>query len=175
MQTHGGARTGAGRPKGKGPYGEKTRVMRIPESQVERVKAFLEANGYKLPLYVSHVPAGSPAPAGSDIEEHIDVCSHVVKNPESSFCVRATGESMRDAGIHSGDILVVDSSLEPQHKNIVIAAINGETTVKRFYSKADIVKLLPENPDFDEIVLHKNDNVQIQGVVVHVMKDAKAL
>lgn len=167
---HGGKRRGAGRPKGQGPYGEKTRVMRVPESQFESIRAFLDNNGYRLPLYASSVAAGLPSPVDSDIEDHIDVCGYAIKHPKESFCVRVSGESMIGAGIDLNDILVVDSRLEPKHGNIVIALIDGKTTVKRFYKKGEVLKLVPENPDFPEILLKKNDRLQIQGVVVHIMK-----
>ena len=129
----GGARSGAGRPKGKGKFGEKTTPIRIPESMVDEVLQFVNYKGYALPLYASKVQAGFPSPADDFMEGRLDLNQHLVKHPTATFFVRVSGDSMIEAGIHPDDILVVDRSLEPRHGKIVIAALDGELTVKRLH------------------------------------------
>ena len=84
-----------------------------------------------LTFYTSRVPAGFPSPADDHIEGKLDLNLHLIRRPASTFFVRAEGESMKDIGIFEGDILVVDRSITPQNKDIVIAVLHGELTVKR--------------------------------------------
>lgn len=171
MKQHGGARPGAGRPKGQGKYGEATRSMRIPISRVNDVLAFIDEGNteYELPLYGSSVRAGFPSPADDYIERKLDLNTHLVKHPAATFFVKAAGESMINAGIQSGDILVVDRSLEAAHNRIVIAAIDGELTVKRLAKTGGTVKLMAENPDFEPIDITEEQDLVIWGVVTHVI------
>ena len=76
---------------------------------------------------------------------------------------------MIEAGIHSGDILIVDRSVEPSHNKIVIAAINGELTVKRLFRQAGTIKLLPENKNYEPIIVKPEMDVKIWGVVLSVI------
>ncbi len=171
MNKHGGVRPGAGRPKGQGKYGEPTKSMRVPISRVEEVLAFLdqESEAFALPLYGSTVRAGFPSPADDYIERKLDLNTHLIKHPAATFFVKAAGESMINAGIQSGDILVVDRSLEASHNKIVIAAIDGELTVKRLSRKAGKVRLVAENPEFEPIDITEEQELVIWGVVTHVI------
>ncbi|WP_131775989.1 LexA family protein [Legionella impletisoli] len=175
MNQHGGARPGAGRPKGQGKYGETTKSMRVPISRVEDVLAFLDQGkeSFALPLYGSSVRAGFPSPADDYIERKLDLNTHLIKHPAATFFVKAAGESMINAGIQSGDILVVDRSLEASHNKIVIAAVNGELTVKRLYRVAGKVQLVAENPDFEPIDITEEQDLVIWGVVTHVIHQVK--
>ena len=164
---HGGARKGAGRP-----IKEPTKVMRIPQSKITEVKALLQNRAdLKIPLFSSHVRAGFPSPADDYIEDKLDLNEYLIKHPASTFLVRAEGESMIGAGIHSGDILVVDRSIEPSHQKIVIAAVDSELTVKRLYRKDGEVKLLAENPDYPDIPITDNMETVIWGVVTSVISE----
>src|SRR3990167_9156294 len=149
----GGKRIGAGRPKGKNIYGETTKPLRIPVSRIEEIKSLLlnGKNKLELPLYSSTVAAGFPSPADDYLECKLDLNNHLTKHPAANFFVRASGESMIHAGIQSGDMLIVDRSLEATHGKIVIAAINGELTVKRLSCQGGILQLLAENHDFKAI------------------------
>lgn len=169
--SHGGKRENAGRPKGQGKYrGEPTTTLRIPIARVEDVKGFLdEGLRYQLPLYASSVRAGFPSPADDYIERHLDLNSHLIKHPAATFFVTASGDSMIGAGIASGDMLVVDRSLEAGHGKIVIAAINGELTVKRLSRVAGRVQLLPENDKYPPIEITAEEDLVIWGVVTHVI------
>lgn len=170
--SHGGRRINAGRPKGQGPYGEETRSMRVPLSRMEDVKAFLQSAAYRLPLYACSVRAGFPSPADDYIERHLDLNHHLVKHPASTFFVTASGDSMIGAGIASGDMLVVDRSLDAVHGKIVIAAVNGELTVKRLSRSNGRLQLLPENDAYQPIDLGREDDLVIWGVVTHVIHTA---
>ncbi len=84
-----------------------------------------------VPLYLSPVAAGFPSPADDYIDQKLDLHSHLVRNPAATFFLRAQGDSMIGAGIHDGDLLVVDRSLEAAHNRVAIVALDGELTVKR--------------------------------------------
>jgi DNA polymerase V len=171
--SHGGKRDNAGRPKGQGKYGETTKTLRVPISRIDDVKGFLEGStSYKIPLYASTVRAGFPSPADDYIEMHLDLNEHLIKHPAATFFVTASGDSMTGAGISSGDMLVVDRSLEATHGKIVIAAINGELTVKRLSLKSGRVQLLPENNQYQPIEITGDEDLVIWGVVTHVIHPA---
>lgn len=157
--SHGGKRSGAGRPKK-----EPTTVTRIPESKRAIVQAIIK-NEHKIPIYQSKVQAGFPSPADDFIEDMLDLNAYLIKHPAATFMVRATGDSMTGAGIFSGNILIVDRSIEAAHGAIVIAAINGELTVKRLFKKNGITKLQAENPDYPDILLSVEQDIMIWGVV----------
>ncbi len=168
--SHGGARIGAGRPRGKGKYGEQTRTVRIPESRIQEVMQWIQGEeAFKIPLYSSTVRAGFPSPGDDYIETMLDLNQHLIKHPAATFFVKASGESMINAGIHSGDILVVDRSIEPTHGKIVIVALNGELTVKRLSHQQGRVQLVAENPDFPAIDISDEYDMVIWGVVTTVI------
>ena len=167
----GGKRPGAGRPKG-GKYKEATKVVRIPNSRVDEVISFLDLGmDYQLPLYSSRVPAGFPSPGDDYIETYLDLNKRCIQHPAATFFVIASGDSMTNAHIHEGDMLVVDRSLEATHGKIVIAAINGELTVKRLSHLNGRIQLLPENENYKPIDITDQQDLVIWGVVKHIIKD----
>ena len=186
-QTHGGARVGAGRKKNTGKFKEDTRVMRVPVSLVDQVKSTLEVYKSQLksdvkvslpmadapivstPIFTSRVQAGFPSPADDYLEDQLDLNKHLIYHQEATFFVRAQGESMLNAGVHPGDILVVDKSLTAKSGKIVIAVVDGEFTVKRLYKYKGKITLKAENPDFDDIVINENNELIIWGVVTSVI------
>lgn len=168
----GGKRVGAGRKSGSGKYGESTIPVRVPESRVEDVRAFLEqtaAATYSLPVFTSRVQAGDPSPADDHADLHLNLNDHLVRNPDSTFCVRVAGESMRDAGIFDGDLLVVDRALPATNGKVVVAVVDGALTVKRLESKSGKLRLLPENSDFTPIEIGEDTAFSIWGVVTSVI------
>ena len=175
MMQHGGKRGGAGRPKGRNVYGEATKPIRIPLSRITEVMAFLEHDGktMELPLYSSKVQAGFPSPADDYIERKLDLNTHLIAHPAATFFVTAAGDSMKNANIQTGDMLIVDRSLEATHGKIVIAAVNGELTVKRLSRQHGLVKLLAENPDYEPIDITDDLDLVIWGVVTHVIHQVK--
>ena len=122
-----------------------------------------------LPLPASGVAAGFPSPADDYVEGQLDLNEHLIRRPSSTFFVRASGESMVGAGIHPGDLLIVDRSLEAVSGKVVIAILGGELTVKRLHVSKAGIRLLPENPDFPEIAIDDPDALTIWGVVTHVI------
>ena len=179
----GGKRPGAGRPKGTGPFRETTQAIRVPCGLLPRVKSLI--NLYKdnpaimlgretipsnvIPLFSNKVAAGQPTPTEDSLEGAIDLTQHLVQNPRSTFLVRVQGDSMIDAGIFPNDLLVVDSSLKPEHGKVVIAAVDGELTVKRLELNQDKVSLLPENTKYKPIAIKEEMSFSITGVVTNVI------
>lgn len=118
-----------------------------------------------LPLYLSAVEAGFPSPADDYIDNEINLHDFLVRNKNATFFLKAHGESMHGAGIHDGDLLIVDRSVEASHNKIVIAAIDGELTVKRLLRRPRGAVLAPENPLYPEIDITDKEYVYIWGVV----------
>jgi DNA polymerase V len=122
-----------------------------------------------LPLFGSKIRAGFPSPADDHLEASIDLNQHYVRHPAATFFVRVQGTSMIGAGIHSGDMLVVDRSLEAKSGSIIIAVVNGEMTLKRLLLSGEEVWLMPENPDFQPLQILDGMELQLWGVVAHVI------
>lgn len=165
----GGARPGAGRPAGQGRYGEPTTPIRIPLSRVEEVRQIIANGRQALPLFSCAVAAGFPSPADDHLEGSLDLNEHLVRHPSATFFVRVSGDSMIRAGIHDDDILVVDRSLEPRHGKIIIAAVDGQLTVKRLYQRNGVTRLMPENEAYSPIEIGEDAAMVIWGVVTSVI------
>lgn len=121
------------------------------------------------PLFLAPVKAGFPSPADDYVEGRLDLNAHLVKHPAATFFVRVAGDSMIGAGIHPDDILVVDRSLEPADKRVVIAVVNGELTVKRLRLKQGQIVLVAENDAYPPMEIHSDMTFEIWGVVTHVI------
>jgi DNA polymerase V len=128
--------------------------------------------GSKLPAFSSSVQAGFPSPADDYIEKELDLNELMVGRPAATFFVRVEGDSMKDALIQSGDILVVDRSLEPCNGKIVIAVYRGEFTVKRFQRDASGIWLVPENPAYPRLRVEEGSDFEVWGVVTYVIHRA---
>ena len=124
---------------------------------------------FNLPMFLESVSAGFPSPADDYLEAKLDLNELLIKNPSATFFVRVTGDSMIKAGIYSGDILVVDRSLDPKDGSIVIAVINGELTVKRLSYKQGNIFLVPENKFYNPIQITEEMNFEVWGVVRSVI------
>lgn len=120
-------------------------------------------------LALNLIQAGFPSPADDYSDINFDISRFLIKKPAATFFVKAQGESMQDAGIFSGDLLVVDKSKNPQNGDVVIAFFDGEFTVKRFFQKAGKIILKPENKKFADIHVDKYEDFQIWGVVKYVI------
>ncbi len=130
----------------------------------------MESDATTPPLFSEAVAAGFPSPAAGENSEELDLNRLCVRHPSATYFVRARGESMVGAGIADGDILVVDRSERARNGDIIIAAINGEFTVKRLEMQGERVRLLPENPDFAPIVIVPGMDAEFFGVVTSVVK-----
>jgi DNA polymerase V len=121
------------------------------------------------PLFLVSVSAGFPAPAEDYIEGRLDLNKHLIKHPAATFFVRVAGDSMTGAGIHPGDILVVDRSLEPQDANVVIAVLEGELTVKRISRRDGRLYLVPDNALYQPLEIIEGMEFEVWGVVTSVI------
>ena len=184
---HGGTRQGAGR---KAAYGEPTKTVRVPQSLVPVVVGYLDAmklppgggNGARLhpiatlraatavPTLGRRVRAGKPTSGDDYQEDTVDLGTHLVRDPSSTFVMKVDGWSMRDAGIADGDELVVDRGVTPEDGRIVIAEIDGELTVKRLKRTGVGWLLQASNPDFADIPIDDKNDMHIWGVVTRVLR-----
>lgn len=122
-----------------------------------------------LPFFATTVQAGFPSPADDYLEGALDLNEHLIRRPAATFFLRVLGESMTGASIHSGDLLIVDRSIHPTDGRIVIAIIDSELTVKRLSQQRGKVRLMPENPRYLPIEIRDGQDLQIWGVVIHVI------
>jgi DNA polymerase V len=188
----GGARPGAGRPANTGPFGEATRPVRLPESAIPTVLAYLDAHRQPatgvesrpvsltpstvaLTAFASGVQAGFPSPADDYLQDVVDLNTHlIVRGHEpSTFIVRVKGWSMIGAGIHDGDEIVVDRALTARQGDIVVAIVNNDLTIKRLGWVDGDVALLPENAHFKPIVFKEGDVLEIWGVVTRCLRNLR--
>ena len=127
------------------------------------------SSAHELPFFSSRIPAGFPSPAQDHLEAQLSLDELLNIRAPHTYLVRASGDSMTGAGIHDGDLLVVDRSLEPRNGKVVVAVINDELTVKRLERSAGRIRLLPENPDFKPIEVPEGASFFIWGVVTNVI------
>jgi DNA polymerase V len=174
----GGPRPGAGRiPQ------EPTQRLRVPESQVPAVLAYLDA--YRQPASLEQprplslppttVPAGLPSPADDTVEEVVDLNTHlVIKGHEpSTFIIRVSGWSMIGAGIFDRDEVLVDRALKPRQGDIVVAIVNGDLSIKRLGKVDGHIALLPENAHFKPIVFKEGETLELWGVVTRSLRNLR--
>jgi len=126
-----------------------------------------------LDLYSNPVSAGFPSPAEDHLDNSLDLNEYLIKHPSATFYIYAKGHSMNDIGIYDGDVMIVDRALEAKSKDIIIAVINGEFTVKRIYIKNNSIYLIPENKTFKPILVEDDMDFQIWGVVTHAIHSFK--
>lgn len=132
-------------------------------------------SGVTIPFFGYKVPAGFPSPALDYIEEPIDLTKELVKNPLSTFIMKATGNSMVDAFIAPNTSLVIDRSRKPENGDIVVASVNGEFTVKFLKKNDHKAWLVPANSKYREVEITAEKEIVIWGVVAHIITDAKEL
>jgi DNA polymerase V len=192
----GGSRLGAGRKAGSGKFGTSTTVIRVPLNDKAAVLNFLSAKHDKLsaesldnvvalfeaaehdkrhtlPLYTSKVAAGFPATADDHVAQRLNPSDYLVANDSSTFFVRVRGESMIDAGIFDGDVLVVDRSRGAQVGDIVLAILDTEFTVKTLGRSKNGVRLIPANANYPIIEVSEAQSFEIWGVVTGSMRKFK--
>ena len=116
------------------------------------------------------VRAGFPSPAEDIGAKRIDLTARLIRHPQATYLLRARGDSMRDAGIFDGDVLVVDKALTPRNGHVVIAVVDGDFVCKTLSLRAGRIKLKAANPGFPDIVPQGNSTVEIWGVVTYTIK-----
>lgn len=129
--------------------------------------------GCPLPLLAGHVEAGFPSPAADYLDDVLDLNDLLIRNPPSTFMMRAAGRSMEQAGIADGDLLVVDRSLEARHGDVVIALLDGELTVKHLHRQGGRVGLVAANDAFPAIELKEGMELVVWGVVTHLIRTVR--
>ena len=193
MSNRGGKRENAGRPSGQGKYGELTTTIRIPKSQKDNIKNFLDAYQSKkgnfsheaanvdeflipaisdqptqLPLFSTKVAAGLPSPADDHVEKRLDISEFLIDHADSTFFVTIKGESMIDLGLLPDDKVVVDRSKTPVIGDIVLAVVDREFTIKILdYGANKMPRLMPANSSgtYRPIYIRPDTQFEIFGVV----------
>ena len=127
------------------------------------------SSSYACPLFLVSVSAGFPSPADDYLDGKLDLNQHLIQHPAATFFIRVTGDSMLGAGIHSGDLLIVDRALEPTHNSVVIAVVDGELTVKRICLQGGTLVLMPDNGKYPPLCIQETTDLEIWGVVTHVI------
>ncbi|MEQ1526959.1 MAG: translesion error-prone DNA polymerase V autoproteolytic subunit [Gallionella sp.] len=144
--------------------------MNCPIQSLQTLHPALGVDPIHLPLFSDPVAAGFPSPANDYIEGRLSLDEHLIQHKDSTFFVRAKGNSMTGAGIFDGDLLVVDKSLDAHDGDIVVAVIDGGFTVKYLFKRGSAVLLKPANPKFKDIELKDGEELQIWGVVTSSVK-----
>jgi DNA polymerase V len=129
----------------------------------------------ELLYYETAVPAGFPSPALDYLEERIELDRELIRHPLSTFIVECTGDSMMGAFIPPRARLLVDRSLNPVNGNIVVAVLNGEFTVKFIRKNEHTCWLVPANSKYPEIKITSEMDMQVWGVVTHIITDTQDL
>jgi len=144
--------------------------MNHPIQSLQTLRPALGVEPIHLPLFSDRVAAGFPSPADDYIEGRLSLDEHLIQHKDSTFFVRAKGNSMTGAGIFDGDLLVVDKSLNAHDGDIVVAVIDGGFTVKYLSQQGNAVVLKPANAKFKDIEFKDGEELQIWGVVTSSVK-----
>ncbi|MFO8099162.1 MAG: translesion error-prone DNA polymerase V autoproteolytic subunit [Salinibacter sp.] len=128
-------------------------------------------SGRGRPVFLTRVEAGFPSPASDYVETRLALDEHLIDHEASTYFLRVSGSSMREAGIHDGDLLVVDRAVEPADGHVVVAALDGELTVKRLRVHEGQAVLVPENAQHEPIPIGEQQDLVIWGVVRHAIHE----
>ncbi len=123
----------------------------------------------ELPV-ANNISAGFPSPADDYMDMSLDLNKELINNPNATFYGRVKGNSMENVGIHDGDVLVIDRSLDPTNDAIAVCFIDGDFTVKRVHVESGKCFLLPENDAYEPIPVGEDNDFIIWGVVTYVIK-----
>ena len=121
-------------------------------------------------LLAHRMSAGFPSPAADYAEDGLDLNDYLIRNKPATFMFTVRGDSMIGASIEEGDKVIVDRALTPKSRDIIVAVVDGEYTIKRLYKYRGRVELRPENPNYPSIVLKAGADLQTWGVVVGVVR-----
>jgi DNA polymerase V len=121
-------------------------------------------------LVETGISAGFPSPADDFLDASIDLNKALIKNKDATFYGRVKGDSMIGAGIHDGDLLIIDKSIEPKNNKIAVCFIDGDFTVKRIQITKEIIWLIAENKNYPPIKVTKDNDFLIWGIVTNVIK-----
>lgn len=132
--------------------------------------AFQRRTAVRIPLAVVSVAAGFPSPADDYIEKRLDFNDLIVEDGPATFVAKVTGESMRDAGILDGDLVVINRARTAVSGDIVVACVDGEFTIKRYFDRGRDILLKAANPDFADIVVAEGQQFEVWGVIRRVIR-----
>ena len=135
---------------------------------ISEVKPEEKSSG--LQFFEGRIQAGFPSPAQGEYADTIDLNRALITNPAATFCARVIGNSMVDAGINEGDLLIIDRSITPHDGCIAVCFLDGDFTVKRLAVRDDGVYLQPANATFPELKVYDGSDFQVWGVVSHIVK-----
>jgi DNA polymerase V len=147
----------------------------IPQSTAQQQvwQPSLSAPVESIPLFGHTVPAGFPSPADDYVEDKLDLNKLLVQNKSATYFLRVKGDSMINAGINDGDIIVVDRSVEPVERSVVVAVVDGELTIKRLLWRNGVAELHAENPKYAPIRFKEGQELTIWGVVTSSVHSVK--
>lgn len=143
----------------------------MSSKSISDIRKIVRREEHLIPLFIESVKAGFPSPADDFIDKHIDLNDLLIQHPSATFFVRVKGDSMQNAGIFSGDVLIVDRALEAKNGSIVIAVLDGELTVKKLKKTSDKIFLVPENDNYPIIEITSEMSFQIWGVVKSIIRE----
>ena len=143
--------------------------IRFDDKKIAEIYSADVSTKLLIPLFEGKVSAGFPSSAENYIDKSLDLNEILVPHPAATFFIRVKGNSMINAGIHSGDILIVDRSRAVAHNKIVIARINNELTVKRIKLEGQTLYLMPDNDEYSPIEITDVMDFEVWGVVTFVI------
>ncbi|HMZ46490.1 MAG TPA: translesion error-prone DNA polymerase V autoproteolytic subunit [Chitinophagaceae bacterium] len=144
--------------------------LKLHTSKTIDIYSALSETALELPFVGQNISAGFPSPALDFTDLGIDLNKHLIKHPSATFYGRAKGQSLKNAGINDGDLLIIDRSVEPINGKIAVCYIDGEFTAKRIKKTKNELWLMPENEDYKPIKIEEENNLIIWGIVTHVIK-----
>jgi len=147
------------------------KLLKLHKTNTLEIYTADTTSSISLPLVDSGISAGFPSPADDFLDVSIDLNKEYVKNPSTTFYGRVKGDSMINAGLSDGDLLIIDKSLEPTNDKIAVCFIDGEFTVKRIRIEKDIVWLVAENEKYKPIKVTADNDFIIWGIVTTVIKN----
>ena len=140
------------------------------EIKIAQVKPAEGSQASGLQFFETRLQAGFPSPVQGEYADSIDLNRALITNPAATFCARVIGNSMVDAGINEGDLLIIDRSITPHDGSIAVCFLDGDFTVKRLSVRPNGVYLTPANATFPEIPVGEDSSFQVWGVVSHIVK-----
>lgn len=143
----------------------------MKQPQLEIFKIDTEASPNKYVLVEEGVSAGFPSPAQDFRDPRISLDKELIKHPEATFFARVSGDSMEGAGLHNGDLLIIDKSLPAENNKIAVCMLEGEFTVKRLKIEEGCIYLMPENKKYKPIKVTGEQELVIWGIVTYVIKE----
>ena len=147
------------------------KLLKLHQTSTLEIYSADTSTSLSLPFVESGISAGFPSPADDFLDASIDLNKEFVKNPSTTFYGRVKGDSMINAGLNNGDLLIIDKSLEPIDNKIAVCFIDGEFTVKRIKIEKDIIWLIAENEKYQPIKLTADNDFIIWGIVTTVIKN----